>query len=369
LRTGTLGFERFCGRIASTRTSASHTRFPAPEREVQLLVASEEILPGSGDAVSVVIPAYNEEHNVRAIFERIEGCLPAGELLEIVFVDDGSSDGTARAVRELRAGSRKVRLVRFGRNFGHQAALLAGLEAARGAAVITLDCDLQHPPELLPRMVEAWRSGAPVVQTVRVQTRGAGPFKRITSSLFYRFINLVSEAPVAKGAADYRLLDRRVVNALLQFRDRQPFLRGLVAWLGFPSVQLEYEAPPRSAGKSGYSLAKMLRLSVQAVTGLSSKPLRLSFYLGLVAACGCLAYGIYAVVQFVGGRTVQGWTSMMVVLTFLGAVQLVSVGVLGEYVGRIFEQTRGMPGFVVVESDPPSGGGGQQEDGGVFQQE
>jgi dolichol-phosphate mannosyltransferase len=322
-------------------------------------LASEQISPAAADAVSIVIPAYNEESNVRAIFERIQQCLPPGEWLEMIFVDDGSSDGTARCVRELRAESRKVRLVRFGRNFGHQAALLAGLEAARGAAVITLDCDLQHPPELLPQMVQAWRSGAPVVQMVRLQTQGAGLFKRITSRLFYRFINLLSEAPVVNGAADYQLLDRSVVTGLLQFRDRQPFLRGLVAWLGFPSVQLEYAAPPRSGGKSGYSFRKMLRLSAQAVTGLSSAPLRLSFCLGLVTACGCLAFCVYAVAQFVLGQTVQGWTSVMVILTFLGAVQLVSVGVLGEYIGRIFEQTRGMPRFVVVESDEPSTGGGE----------
>jgi len=211
---------------------------------------------------------YNEESNVRAIFERIQRCLPAGEWLETIFVDDGSSDGTARCVRELRAESR-TKCGWFGSDaiFGHQAALLAGLEAARGAAVITLDCDLQHPPELLPDMVRAWRSGAPVVRMVRLQTHGAGLFKRITSRLFYRLINLLSEAPVVNGAADYQLLDRQVVNALLRFRDRQPFLRGLVAWLGFPSVQLEYAAPPRSAGKSGYSLRKMLRLSAQAITG------------------------------------------------------------------------------------------------------
>lgn len=329
-------------------------------------MASEQTLPATDSAVSIVIPAYNEESNVRAIFERIQRSLPPRELLEVIFVDDGSSDGTARCVRELRAESRQVRLVRFGRNFGHQAALLAGLEAARGAAVITLDCDLQHPPEMLPQMVRAWRSGAPVVQMVRLQTQGAGLFKRISSRLFYRFINLLSEVPVVNGAADYQLLDRKVVSGLLRFRDRQPFLRGLVAWLGFPCVQLEYAAPPRTAGKSGYSLRKMLRLSVQAITGLSSAPLRLSFFLGLVTACGCLAFGVYAVAQFARGRTVQGWASTMVVLTFLGAAQLVSVGVLGEYIGRIFEQTRGMPRFVVVESDRPSPGGGEQIDHDVF---
>jgi len=316
--------------------------------------------------VSIVIPAYNEESNIGAIHDRISRCLAPPDVLEIIFVDDGSSDGTARVVRELAAETRKVRLIRFGRNFGHQAALWAGLEAARGAAVITLDCDLQHPPEFLPRVIEAWRSGAPVVQMVRKQTEGAGWLKRITSSLFYRFINLLSEAPVVPGGADYQLLDRRVVDALLQFRDRQPFLRGLVAWLGFPSTLLEYSAPARAAGKSGYSFRKMMRLSVQAVTGLSSAPLRISFYLGLITACACVAYGIYAVVQFAAGHTVPGWTSLLVVLTFLGAAQLVSVGVLGEYIGRIFEQTRGMPRFVAIERDDPSLAAGDAPDRGVL---
>ena len=256
------------------------------------------------DLVSLVLPAYNEEPNIRPIYDSIQRALGALEHLEIIFVDDGSSDGTAQCVRQLRLEDCSVRLVRFGRNFGHQAALFAGLQAAQGAAVITLDCDLQHPPELIPRMLEAWRS----------------------------------------GAVDYLLLDRTVVEDVLRFKDRQPFLRGLVAWLGFTPVRFEYVAPPRSAGKSSYSLAKKLRRAVHAITGLSSKPLRFSFYLGCFTALVCLAYIVFAVVQFAIGRTIQGWTSVIVMVMFLGAVQLVSVA----------EQTRGMPRSVIVECDEPA---------------
>ncbi len=307
----------------------------------------------TADLVSLVLPAYNEEPNIRRVYDSIQRVVGASENLEIIFVDDGSSDSTAQCVRRLRSEDPAVRLIRFGRNFGHQAALFAGLQAARGVAVITLDCDLQHPPELLPRMLEAWRSGARVVQTVRIQTAGVGWFKRLSSKSFYWFVNLLSEVPLVSGAVDYLLLDRAVVDDVLRFQDRQPFLRGLVAWLGFSPVRFEYVAPPRTAGKSGYSLAKMLTLAVHAITGLSSKPLRFSLYLGCLTALFCLAYSVYAVVQFAAGRTIQGWTSVIVTVTFLGAIQLVSVGVLGEYIARIYEQTRGMPRFVVVECDEP----------------
>jgi dolichol-phosphate mannosyltransferase len=303
------------------------------------------------ELVSIVIPAYDEEQNVRAVYDAIRASLQGPEALEIIFVDDGSSDGTAARVRCLRAEDPAVRLIRFGRNFGQQAALLAGLQAARGAAVITLDCDLQHPPELLPRMVECWRGGAKVVQMIRTQTSGAGWLKRVTSSLFYRFLNLIGETPVVNGAADYQLLDRTVVRAVLQFKDRYPFLRGLVGWLGFPATRIEYVAPERKAGHSGYTLRKMLRLSVQAITGLSSKPLRFSFYLGLLTAVFCVVYTAFALIALAAGRTIQGWASVIVMVMFLGAVQLVSIGIVGEYIALIYEQTRGVPRYVIVEDD------------------
>jgi dolichol-phosphate mannosyltransferase len=304
--------------------------------------------------ISVVVPAFNEEPNVPKIYQAIKAAL-AGERFELIFVDDGSSDGTAARIRELRAADPAVRLIRFGRNFGHQAALAAGLESARGVAAITLDCDLQHPPELLPQMLAAWRRGARVVQMVRVGSEGAGWYKDLTARLFYRLINLVSETPVTPGAADYQLLDREVIQTLLQFRDRQPFLRGLVSWLGFDSTRIEYTPRARHAGRSSYSPRRMLRLSLHALTGLSSKPLRASFYLGLATAVFCLIYGVFALVALAEGKTLPGWTSVIVLVAFLGAVQLVSVGILGEYIGRIYEQARGTPRYVVVERDEDPG--------------
>jgi len=299
--------------------------------------------------ISIVVPAFNEERNVEPLYVALQSCVRSP--FEVIFVDDGSRDETAAAVRRLRACGAPVRLVRFARNFGHQAALFAGLEAAHGAAVITLDCDLQHPPELLPRMIDAWQSGSKIVQMVRLETRDAGLLKSASSDLFYKFLNVLAETPIVRGAADYQLLDREVVEAVLKFRDRHPFLRGLVSWLGFPSTKIEYVAPERRSGTSGYTLRKMLQLAVDAITGLSSKPLRMSFYVGLVTAVFCVIYAGTAVVALLAGRTVEGWTSVIVMVLFLGAVQLVSVGILGEYVARVYEQTRGIPRWVAVERD------------------
>jgi dolichol-phosphate mannosyltransferase len=305
--------------------------------------------------ISIVVPAHNEEDNVGALHAGIRRAFGDGpEPVEIVFVDDGSSDRTAERVRQLRASDPLVRLIRFSRNFGQQAALLAGLSAAKGAAVITMDCDLQHPPDLLPKMVGEWRRGARVVQMVRVSTIGAGWFKRTTSNLFYALMQRLSDSPVQKAAADYQLLDRSVVDLVLRFGDRRPFLRGIVGWLGFPASCIEYVAPGRHAGKPSYNPLRMFRLFLDAVTGFSSKPLRLAYYLGLSTAAVCLAYSAFALWAYLAGRTVPGWASVVIVATFLGAVQLVCLGIIGEYVARIYDQTRSVPPFVVLEEDSAS---------------
>lgn len=309
------------------------------------------------DLISIVLPAYNEAQNIRPIFQGIAVALRQCSAIEVIFVDDGSYDETACIVRQLRKEGAPVRLIRFGRNFGHQAALFAGIERSRGCVVITLDCDLQHPPEFLPRMLEEWSKGAKIVQMIRTETVGASLFKRVSSKCFYHLLNFLSDVPVPVSGADFQLLDRQVVEVILQFKDRSPFLRGLVSWTGFPSTRMEYVAAPRFAGSSAYGFRKMLWLSVQAVTGLSSKPLRFSFYLGMFAATVSLVYAVFAIIEHVVGITVPGWTSVIIVVTFLGAVQLLSVGVLGEYIARIYEQSRAMPRSVVVECDeniPPA---------------
>jgi glycosyltransferase involved in cell wall biosynthesis len=298
--------------------------------------------------ISIVIPAHNEEGNINIIHSAIRKNTE-GYAVEIIFVDDGSRDSTAEKVRCLRLADPMVRLLCLSRNFGHQAALLAGIQVARGEAVITMDCDLQHPPELLSRMLEAWEKGASVVQMVRRDTEGATWFKKQTSAGFYRLLQLLSESPVVPGVADFQLLDRNVVKALLSFRDRRPFLRGLVGWLGFPAHKIDYVAPTRQAGNSSYSIQKMLRLSLDAVTGLSVRPLRWAFYTGSCTAVMALIYAGYALVTYWRGRVVPGWTSIVMTVLFLGATQLLSLGIIGEYIARIYDQTRQIPSYVVAE--------------------
>jgi glycosyltransferase involved in cell wall biosynthesis len=298
--------------------------------------------------ISIVIPAHNEQDNVAVIHSEIRARLEAYPA-EIIFVDDGSHDDTAATVRSLQAVDPLIRLIRLSRNFGHQAALLAGIQAATGAAVITMDCDLQHPPELLSKMLEAWNSGSLVVQMVRRDTLGATWIKKKTSALFYRLLQSLSETPVVPGAADFQLLDRKVVEALGRFKDRKPFLRGLVSWLGFSAQQIEYVAEKRYSGSSSYSFSRMVRLSIDAITGLSARPLRLAFFLGTWTAIIALIYAGYAFVTYFRGNVVPGWTSIVMTMLFLGAVQLFSLGILGEYVARIYSQTRQVPPFIVVE--------------------
>ena len=281
--------------------------------------------------ISIVLPAHNEADNIRPVYRAISEALrDEGQCwdFEIIFLDDGSRDRTAEEVRRLAAESPGVRLVRLTRNFGHQAALLAGLQYAHGRAVITMDCDLQHPPEYLPRMIDAWRNGAWVVQMVRASTADASWFKKTSSAAFYRVIRFLSETPVVRGVADFQLLDAEVVRALLQFKDCRPFLRGAIAWLGFPSCQIEYVANKRHAGNTSYSLRKMLHLCLDAVTTLSAKPLRISFYVGLLVVAVCCVYGVFIVAEYLRGNVVPGWASLILIVMFLGAVQLISVGVL-----------------------------------------
>lgn len=300
--------------------------------------------------VSIVLPALNEAESLPALVERIGRALECDDV-EIVFVDDGSDDATWAVIRTLIADRPGCQGLRLSRRFGHQAALLAGLRAARGRAIISMDSDGQHPPELLSEMIERWRNGAQVVQMVRTADPGESTLKRITSSGFYRVFSRICDAPIRRGTADFRLLDRRVVNAILESAQPAPFLRGLVPWLGFDTHYLTYESNARIAGATKYSFRQMFRLAAHGLLSFSVFPLRIATWIGL--ALGALALADFAyilTIAWTNPAAVPGWASTTGLVALLGAVQLFTVGILGEYVGRTYMTVLHRPPFVVAET-------------------
>jgi polyisoprenyl-phosphate glycosyltransferase len=294
-----------------------------------------------------VLPAFNEEPNVAHVHDAVVANLsPVASTFEIIFVDDGSTDGTADAVRRLQEKHSHVRLLRLTRNFGHQAALLAGIEAAAGRAIVTMDCDLQHPPELLPQMIEAWREGAFVVQTVRSYGPEISWPKRGLSRLFYWLTNLVGGVRVEPAAADFRLLDRRVADGLLSINDVKPFIRGTLAWLGYRTTFLPFRAGSRHAGEPSYRLSASARLAFNAIFLLSAAPLRAALILGLFSATLCLIYFAYALGMHFLGKPLPGWASLILSVLFIGSVQLTVLGLIAEYIGQIFDRARKLPVYV-----------------------
>ncbi|MCX6133080.1 MAG: glycosyltransferase family 2 protein [Ignavibacteriales bacterium] len=299
--------------------------------------------------VSVVIPVFNEVENIPILFDHLKKAihgLPYN--FETFFVDDGSTDGTFLAIKDLQQRDRNVKAISFSRNFGHQAALTAGLHYASGDAVITMDGDLQHPPSLIPTLIEKWREGYEIVYTTRESTADETFFKKMTSRLFYKIINAFSETPVQPFAADFRLLDRSVVRSLNTLEERDRFLRGLIGWLGFSTIGVPYTADPRAAGTSKYTVGKMMKLAFNGIISFSAAPLHAVTYLGLFASIVGFLYGMYSLyVRFFTNDTVQGWTSLVIVILFLGGVQLISIGILGEYLIRVYDETKRRPLYIV----------------------
>ena len=303
--------------------------------------------------LSFVLPAHNEVRNVAGMAARLaEIARPFGDH-EIIFVDDGSSDGTLAAVRALAAGNPAIRYVSFTRNFGHQAALRAGLRHARGRAVIAMDCDFEHPPEAAAEMVQEWQRGAKVVVTRRLDESGQNSAaKKTTSRLFYRVLDVLGDVHIEPGSADFMLLDRAAVDVINALEDQDVFLRGLVRWLGFPLATVSYVQGVRQAGTSSFTLRRMVDFAVTGIVAHSIKPLRLAIHLALMfAAIGVLLL-IYSVVSFLWiGHTVAGWPSIMAVIAMLGAGQFLVLGIIGEYVGRILRETRRRPVYIVAETE------------------
>lgn len=309
-------------------------------------------MPSASPELSFVLPAHNEARNIAAMAARLaEIAGPLGSF-EIVFVDDGSTDATLAEIRALAASHPYVRYVAFSRNFGHQAALRAGLRHAQGAAVVAMDCDFEHPPETVPTLVEHWRNGIKVVVTKREDGAGVSARKRLSSRLFYRFLDAVGDVRIEPGSADFFLLDRSAVDAVNAFDDQDLFLRGLIRWLGLPMASVGYSQGTRRAGESKYTYRRMVDFAVTGIIGHSVRPLRYAIHLALIfAAIGALLV-VYSVVSFFWiDHTVVGWTSLMSAVAILGAAQLLVLGIIGEYVGRILRETRGWPVYLVAETE------------------
>ncbi len=302
--------------------------------------------------LSVVTPCYNESEVVKLFYDETKPVLGALSDLdyEIIFVDDGSSDDTLIRLNELAGRDETVRVCSLSRNFGHQIALTAGLDFALGDAIILMDCDLQHPPRFVPELVAKWREGYDVVAAVRANSQGGSWLKNFTSSAFYTIFNLLSSTRVPKGAADFCLLSRRVCNTLKNMPERHRLLRGMVSWTGFKRALVPYVCAERAAGQSKYSLAKMVGLALDSVFSFSAKPLRLAFRLGLIMAVLGFCYLIWTVGSgLVHGRLVPGYASLIGITVTLGGCQLAFIGLIGEYLARVFEEVKGRPIYLVKQ--------------------
>jgi dolichol-phosphate mannosyltransferase len=298
---------------------------------------------------SIVAPVFNEAESLpefhrrmRAVMDGLDGAA------ELLLVDDGSSDGSLQMMRELQARDAAVRVLSFSRNFGHQVAITAGMDYARGAAVVVIDADLQDPPEVIPNLVAEWQRGAELVLAVRAARRGETWFKRTTATLFYRLIDRLTDLHIPEDSGDFRLMDRKVVDALQQVREHHRFMRGLSVWVGFKRAEVEYVREERFAGRSKYPLRSMLRFATDGITSFSHVPLQLAMTLGFLFA-GVAMLGIPAIValRFSGSREFFGQATTLVSVLLLGGVQLICLGIVGEYLGRIYNEVKRRPLYLI----------------------
>ncbi len=294
--------------------------------------------------ISIVVPVYNEAENLEVLHASLKTVLKSINLShEIIFIDDGSRDSTFEVVRALHEKDTTVRGFSFSRNFGHQVALFAGLGQAKGDIVISMDGDMQHPPVLIPDLLKKYAEGFDIVNTKRIDAKSTGMFKRLSSRWYYGMLNALSDVPIEPAAADFRLMNRKAVDALNSLPETHRFTRGLVGWMGFEQAIIPYQAAERNAGASKYTFFKMLRFGLDGIVSFSVKPLRIAFYTGVIVSVAALLYAIYAIVQHFIGATVEGWTSILVSVLFIGGVTLLSLGVIGEYIARIFNEVRRRP--------------------------
>lgn len=299
--------------------------------------------------LSIVLPSYYEEKNIKFIYDEIIEALPKGGEFELIFVDDGSKDKTFEQISVLSMEDKRVRGIRLSRNFGHQVALLAGMQEATGDLVISMDADGQHPPKVIPDLIAKQKEGFDIVNTRRLDSKSTGWFKRSSSRWFYRMINTMSDVKIEPAAADFRLMTRKALNAFLEIGEHDRFTRGLVGWIGFKQGIVEFMPSDRHAGRTKYTFKRMRKFALDGITSFSSRPLRFSMYLGLTVFILALLYAIYAIVMHFAGHTNPGWTSLLITILFLGGVQLFSIGIIGEYIARIFNEAKARPHYFISE--------------------
>jgi len=301
---------------------------------------------------SVVAPVYNEIAILPEFYRRVKEVMDStGEEWELVLVDDGCTDGSTDKIRELAEMDKHVRPVIFARNFGHQIAITAGWDYARGEAVVTIDSDLQDPPEVILNLIEKWKEGYEVVYAVRTEREGESWFKLWTASLFYRLIYRITDVKIPLDTGDFRLMDRKVVNVINTMRERHRFPRGMSAWVGFKQIGVDYKRAARQAGETKYPFRKMLRLALNAVTSFSYFPLQVATYVGFVSAgIAILAIPIVIYMRMTGSQAFFGQATTLISVLFLGGVQLISLGILGEYIGRLYDEAKGRPLYIVSEA-------------------
>lgn len=306
--------------------------------------------------VSIVIPCYNEEGNVEVLYNEIKSLL-SNFTIEFIFVDDNSIDRTLSILESLANSNSDVNYISLSRNFGHQNALRAGLEYSTGDCVISMDADLQHPPELLLTLIEKWEQGYEIVYTIRKDVENISQFKKITSSFFYMLMNRLSEIEVKKGAADFRLLDKKIVEILInEITEYHLFYRGLISWIGFKQIGIEYVPNKRLSGESKYSIVKMINFALDGITSFSIKPLKLAILLGLSLSILSAVYGLYALGMLIfTNETVKGWTSVLLSILFIGGVNMVLIGIIGEYIGKLYIQSKNRPNFLIKKTNLTNG--------------
>jgi dolichol-phosphate mannosyltransferase len=301
---------------------------------------------------SIIAPCYNEEENLPELYQKIKTTLEkTGEVWELILINDGSRDRTAQVMRELHAADPRVHYIDFARNFGHQIAVTAGMDYAQGEAIILIDADLQDPPELILEMIDKWKEGYEVIYAVRTGRKGESWFKLMTAKLFYRLIYRITDVDIPLDTGDFRLMDRKVVNAMRQMKERHRFIRGMTSWIGFKQTGVEYVRQERFAGATKYPLRRMVKFAWDAITGFSYFPLQLAMYLGfIIAAISSLFIFVVIVARLSGVQAFAGQATTLVMVLFLGGVQLISLGIIGEYLGRIYDEVKGRPLYVVSEA-------------------